>query len=284
MTRSPGAGQTPTGAETGLGQIVDGRRVYTRAELAAVHGLGRSTLERWYRDRAETGHPEAVATLGRALVWDAQAWQAWYDRIRETDDLVSLDDIAAQHGFSRATAARLWDQRAHNGHPAWAKRVGRVLYWRAGEYDTWYETYRAAQAPSVDRGGDPQERITLAEAARMLGMLPSSITQYPTRPPVGWPEPVEVEQLPSGRLRRWYTRAQIQRYVDERRVGGGRPPGAQVQRRFPYDGDARLDVARQALQASSPGQQSGLAARLAAEHGGTPGTWANIVTVARRHP
>lgn len=282
MTRSPGDGQTPTG--TGTGQLVDGRRVYTRSELTALHGLGRSTLERWYRDRAETGHPEAVATIGRALVWDAEAWQAWYDRTRETDDLVSLDDIAARHGFSRATAARLWDQRATNGHPAWAKRAGRVLYWRASEYDSWYADYRRASGPKVRRGGDPDERVTLAGAARILGMDPTSITMYPQRPPQGWPEPVEVEQLPSGRLRRWYTRAQIQRYADERRVGGGRPAGPRVQRRFPYDGDARLDVARRALQVTPPDQQSGLAARLAAEHGGTPGTWANILTVARRHP
>lgn len=284
MTRSPGGGQTPTGAETGPGQIVDGRRVYARSELAALHGLGRSTLERWYRDRAETGHPEAVATLGRALVWDAEAWQAWYDRIRETDDLVSLDDIAARHRFSRATAARLWDQRADNGHPAWAKRVGRVLYWRAAEYDAWYADYRRARGPQVRGGGDPDERVTLAQAARILGMDPTSITMYPKRPPEGWPEPVEVEQLPSGRLRRWYTRGQILRYARERRVGGGRPSGPRVERRFPYDGDARLDIARRALRGTASGEQAGLAARLAAENGGTAGTWATILTVARQHP
>ena len=266
-----------------VGQMADGRLVYTRADLATRFGLGSSTLQRWYRDRDHNGHPAAVATIGRSLAWDAQAWQAWYEQMRGTDDLVSLDGIAARHGFSRATAARLWDERADNAHPAWAKRVGHTLYWRAGEYDTWYAAYRAAQAPSVEPGGDPQERITLADAARMLGMQPSSITQYPNRPPIGWPEPVEVEQLPSGRLRRWYTRAQIRRYAEDRRVGGGRPPGPAVARRWPYDGDARLDVARQALHDTPAEQHSGLAARLAADHGGTAGTWANILTIARRH-
>lgn len=70
----------------------------------------------------------------------------------------------------------------------------------------------------------------------------------------------------------------------ERRVGGGRPSGPRVERRFPYDGDARLDIARQALQATASGEQAGMAARLAAESGGTAGTWANILTVARQHP
>ena len=279
-TPTPTAAQRPGPA----GDKLNGRRVYTRADLMNRRGLGRATLERWYRDRADTGHPEPVATIGPALVWDAEAWDTWYAAMQDTDGLLDLDAIAARHRISRATAVRLWQDRDRNAHPTWVKRVGRTLFWRASDYDTWYGAYRSGLARPVAGSGRPGERVTLAEAARILGMAPTSITRYPRRPPQGWPEPVETEQLPSGRLRRWYARTDIERYARTLRTGGGHPPGPPAGRRWPYEGDPRLDVARQALHATPPAQHAGLAAQLAARHGGTPGTWSHILTAARQHP
>jgi hypothetical protein len=127
----------------------------------------------------------------------------------------------------------------------------------------------------------------------VLGKEPTSITMYPKRPPVGWPAPVEEETLPSGRTRRRYRRADIWAYADRHRPGahpgGGRPTGTSSKkagpaRRWPYDGDPRIDIARTALRETSPEEVPRLAARLAAEHGDTPGTWAHILTAARQHP
>nr|WP_067454041.1 hypothetical protein [Actinomadura macra] len=195
---------------------LDGRRVYTRAELMDAHGLGRSTLEKWFRERAANGHPEAAGTVGSQLAWDADAWDHWYaSRGSATvpSGLVTRDELAERHHVSRHHLKRLWADRASNGHPEAAHRAGKALYWDEAEWAAWYAAER--DRPSQD--GDPDGLVTLAEAARILGLAQTSVTVYPKRPPAGWPEPAAVEELGGGRVRRLYRRRDIQSYASRRR-------------------------------------------------------------------
>jgi hypothetical protein len=264
---------------------LDGRAVYTRGHLVERRGLGLSTLEALYRERAQTGHPEAVGTIGRAKVWDAEAWDAWWAGYTDTTGLVTFDDIARLRGVSRPTVATWWRDRDSNGFPAPTKKIGNTLYFDAATLDRWDDP-RTAGRSEVERDGDPDDEVTLAEAERICGVPKGAFSSYPLRrPPRYWPDPVRTEPLPSGRERHIYRRGDIWAYDDLRgRHGGGRPAGPSRPRRYPYDGDPRLDIARAALRDTPPGQHPQLPARLAGDHGGAPGTWGAILVQARHHP
>lgn len=192
---------------------VDGRRAYTRADLMAGYGLGLSTLEKWYRERASNGHPEPAGRDGSQLAWDAEEWDRWYAARRTAPEvppgLATRDDLAAEHGLSRHAMKRLWAERATNGHPDVAHRAGKALYWDRAGWAAWYAAYE--KRDEAEAGG-PDELVTLAEAARLLGLAQSSATVYAKRPPAGWPEPARTEQLGGGRVRRLYRRADVLAY------------------------------------------------------------------------
>lgn len=186
----------------------------TRPELMAAYGLGLSTLEKWYRERASNGHPEATGTVGRRLAWDAEAWDRWYTARRSGSSappgLLTRDELAAEHGLSRHALKRLWAERAVNAHPEPAHQVGKALYWDAGLWAAWYEEYHAAEP------GEPGDLLTPAEVARVLGLAQSSVTVYVKRPPAGWPDPAAEESLAGGRVRRRYRRSDILAYARRR--------------------------------------------------------------------
>ncbi|GAA0573384.1 hypothetical protein ACN3XK_09785 [Actinomadura welshii] len=198
--------------------MLDGRRVYTRAEIMDAHGLGRSTLEKWFRERAANGHPEAAGTVGSQLVWDAEAWDRWHAAHRSggvPPGLVTRDQLAARHNVSRHRLKRLWADRASNGHPDVAHRAGKAMYWDEAAWTSWY-TALGERPPEED----PDGLVTLADAARILGLAQTSVTVYPKRPPAGWPEPAKVEPLGGGRVRRLYRRRDILAYAASRGGSG----------------------------------------------------------------
>lgn len=202
---------------------LDGRSVYTRQDLMNRHGISLTPLETWYRNRHTSGHPESVGKIGRELVWDAKEWDRWYNARQDTTALESRTQLAARHGLAKGTIDQLWGRREENGHPEPVRTVNQTIYWNPAEWDAWYAGYKKrAQRTQldVDRSGNPNDLITLSEAARVLGVEPTSITNYPKRPPRRWPQPVEEEPLPSGRLRRWYRRADIWHYADTRSAAG----------------------------------------------------------------
>lgn len=181
----------------------------TRAELMARYGLGRSTLEKWFRERASGGHPEPDGRRGQQLTWDADAWHAWYASRTEAapvpSGLATRDQLAEAHGLSRHALKELWAARASNGHPEPAHRHGKALYWDAEEWAAWYRDL-PSRAPE-------KELVTLAEAGRLLGLAPGTVTVYASRPPKGWPEPVEEVPLGGGRVRRLYQRSDVMAYA-----------------------------------------------------------------------
>lgn len=202
---------------------LDGRAVYTRRDLMTRYGMALSPLEGWYRLRRWTGHPEAAGKTGRELVWDAAEWDHWYQARQDTAHLVSRAGLEDRYGLARSTLERLWALRDDNAHPEPAKTVDRVMYWDPDAWDTWYTDYKKRTQRRVihpDRTGSPDDLLTLAEAARVLGVTPVSLAHHPTRMPRGWPEPAEERQLPSGRPRRLYRRADIWTYADTRTAAG----------------------------------------------------------------
>jgi hypothetical protein len=195
-------------------------------------------------------------------------------------------DLIRLRGKSLAFFEGLYRDRDSNGHPAPVGKVGRSWAWDATAWDKWYDTLTGPGR--VDRSGNPDDLITLAEAARVLGMNPTSITRYPDRPPRGWPDPDQSEELAGGRVRRWYRRRKIWAYADNAgHTGGGRPAGPVVHRPYPYAGDPRLDVAREALAQTPASEHAQLPRSLAAEHQHfrtSAGTWSHILRSARQHP
>ncbi|WP_153536680.1 hypothetical protein [Actinomadura macrotermitis] len=193
---------------------LDGRRVHTRADLMERYGLGRSTLEKWYRERAANGHPEAAGTVGSQLAWDAEAWDRWHAGHTAPpavpEGLATRDELAERHGLSRHRLKQLWADRAANGHPEPAHRHGKALYWDEAAWTAWY-------AALAEPAGSPGDLVTLAEAARILGLAQSSATVYAKRPPAGWPAPAREEPLGGGRVRRLYRRADILAYQEQTR-------------------------------------------------------------------
>ncbi|MFI0367070.1 hypothetical protein ACH35V_04275 [Actinomadura sp. 1N219] len=193
-----------------------GRRVYTRGDLMESYGLGRSTLEKLYRERDVNGHPEAVGSVGSQLAWDSEEWDRWYAGRQASPKveagLVTRDELSARFGLSRHALKKLWSERESNGHPDVARQVGKALYWDEKQWAAWYA---GRQEGSAD-DGDPDALVTLAEAARLLGLAQSSVTVYAKRPPAGWPEPVRQEALGGGRVRRFYRRGDVLAYGETR--------------------------------------------------------------------
>lgn len=263
---------------------IDGRPVVTRTHLVKVYGLGLSTLEGLDRDRAVNGHPEAVGVIGRAKAWDADAWDTWWAAYTDTTGLLTLDDIARLRGVSRPTLDTWWRDRQTNGFPPPVKKIGNTLYFRTDEHEQWQDP-RTTTRGEVVREGDPDDEVTVAEAERICGVPKGAFTSHSLKPPRHWPVPVRTELLPAGGKRRFYRRGDIWEYDNLRgRHGGGRPTGPRVARRYRYDGDPRLDLARQALRDTPPEDHPRLPGRLAADHGGAPGTWGAILSAARQHP
>ncbi|MGW1622940.1 hypothetical protein [Streptomyces sp. NPDC002172] len=287
MTTEAPPRSTLTTEETPMATL-NRRPVSTRRELAEASGLSITTLERLYRERDENGHPEPAGTIDRELVWYSADWRKWYAGHTDVEKLESRDQLAERTGLGRSTLELLWRQKDDNGHIEPKKVVSGVMYWGSKEWDTWYAGYKANQEwrTEIDYSGNADDEITLSQAARVLNMEPTSITKYPVRPPRHWPDPVREETTDKGRTKRWYRRGDIWKYGELRERGGGRPAGstAATGRRYPYDGDPRLDQARAAIKASPEATNADLAGQLAREHDGSAGTWSHIVASARQNP
>ena len=101
---------------------------------------------------------------------------------------------------------------------------------------------RAARFITVDRSGHPRDLLIAPQAAEVLSYcndrsLPDELLHNPD----------QAEELPSGRLRRYWYRGTVWNYADGRplRHSTGRPTGTGTGPRqpHPYADDPRLDAA-----------------------------------------
>ena len=96
--------------------VINGRAVISRADMTGL-GIGRSTLEGWYRKRAVTGHPDKAGRIGRADYWYADEWLAWRDAyIRAKISTLTECDKSGAEGdlVTAAEAARIMGYRSRN--------------------------------------------------------------------------------------------------------------------------------------------------------------------------
>jgi hypothetical protein len=61
---------------------INGRPVIGRADMLK-RGIGRSTLDAKYADRANSGHPEKAGRIGRTDYWYEDEWSAWYSSYQQ---------------------------------------------------------------------------------------------------------------------------------------------------------------------------------------------------------
>jgi hypothetical protein len=133
-------------------------------------------------------------------------------------------EIGRRTGLSVQAQKNLYHLRAENGHPE-GVRIGRSLYFDEERIMAFYrgrlEGFRSALT-EVDRSGDPDELLGIAEATRLLGFTSTStIRGYLSRNEGYFPDPDEADDLPAGGVRRWWKRRTLWRFADQR-SGRGR--------------------------------------------------------------
>jgi hypothetical protein len=197
--------------------------------------------------------------------------------------VISRADMAAR-GVPPTTVDGWYRNRARTGHPEKAGRIGRTDYWYEDEWTTWHQGHlrgRVESLTQVDRGGDPDDLVNAAEAARMMGYANRHVIHANRR--LGYfPEPDAYGPAARGRPGPLWRRSTVWAAADRRpgRGGGGgdKPgtPGAPA-KPHPYEGDGRL--ARVLADLRSGAQPS--SAELAAEWNVSRRTAARIIRAAR---
>ena len=195
--------------------------------------------------------------------------------------MISRADMAAR-GVPRTTVDAWYRDRARTRYPEKAGRIGRTDYWYEDEWTDWYERHRRGKIESlteVDRGGDPDDLVDAAEAARMMGYSSRDVIHGNRR--LGYfPEPDDYGTTAKGRQAPLWKRSTVWATADARPgMGGGHLPGTPgaPAKPHPYAGDERL--ARVLADLRSGGRPS--AADLAAEWGVSRSTAGRIIRAAR---
>ena len=141
--------------------------------------------------------------------------------------VISRADMAAR-GVPPATASTWYRDRDRTGHPEKAGRIGRTDYWYEDEWTAWYQAHQRGKIESltqVDRGGDPDDLVDAAEAARMLRYASRDVIHANRR--LGYfPEPDAYGPARRGRSAPLWKRSTVWAAADSRPgMGGGRKPG-----------------------------------------------------------
>ncbi len=193
--------------------------------------------------------------------------------------------IAERTSVSTATVDYWHLHRATTGFPVQADTDpdGRDWWWQA-DIDTFHAEHLAARAAKftrVDRTGDPRDLLTAPQAAKVLGYknhrsLPDELLHNPD----------QADELPSGRLRRFWYRQTVWAYADGRplRHSTGRPVGTGTGARqpHPYADDPRLDTALALIAQAQTARASmaGLGAELARQLGVSERTGQRLIAAA----
>ena len=141
--------------------------------------------------------------------------------------MISRADMAAR-GVPRTTVDGWYRDRARTGYPEKAGRIGRTDYWYEDEWTAWHEGHLRGKIESltqVDRGGDPDDLVDAAEAARMLRYASRYVIHANRR--LGYfPEPDAYGTTSRGRSAPLWKRSTVWAAADRREgMGGGHKPG-----------------------------------------------------------
>ncbi|MFI9724669.1 DNA-binding protein [Streptomyces sp. NPDC052396] len=133
--------------------------------------------------------------------------------------------------------------------------------------------------PPLPTDEHPEDHLDAKEAAAILGINAKTVHAYATQGYLSRGETL------------YGTRVWPRREIEERRdnppgqgKGGGRVAGRPQPRRkaHPYQNDPRLQIATDALAATSDAPISHTATELARQHGGSPRTWERLLSQARK--
>ena len=158
---------------------------------------------------------------------------------------ISRADMAAR-GAPRTTVDGWYRDRTRTGHPEKAGRFGRTDYWYEDEWTAWHDAHQRGKIESLtqaDRGGDPDDLVNAAEAARILHYSSRDVIHANRR--LGYfPEPDAYGTTSKGRRTPLWKRSTVWAAADSRKgMGGGHKPGTPgpPAKPHPYAGDERLD-------------------------------------------
>jgi hypothetical protein len=173
--------------------------------------------------------------------------------------------VAAQLGAAYSTVNHWHRHRARFGFPEGFHHDGREWFWLQDikAFHAAHLAAKRAELTKVDRSGHPDDLVGSGVAAKILGYgsyrnLPDTLLDRPDR----------TEELPDGRIRRWWYRRTVWAVADARtgRQSTGRTPGTTGARKpHPYADDPRLQAATDLLtEASTAGRtRRGLGRELA---------------------
>lgn len=158
--------------------------------------------------------------------------------------VISRADMAAR-GVARSTADLWYRNRTANGYPEKAGRIGRTDYWYEDEWAAWLRAHQQGKIASlteVDFGGDADELVDAAGAARIMGWSGRDVVHHNRR--LGYfPEPDAWGTASNGRPAPLWRRSTVWAAAGTRKgMGGGHKPGTPgaPSKPHPYAGDARL--------------------------------------------
>lgn len=140
--------------------------------------------------------------------------------------VISRAGMAAR-GVPAGTASRWYRDRASNGHPERAGRIGRTDYWYEDEWTAWRQQHDRGRLESLtrpDRDGDPDELVDAEEAARILGYASRRVIHANRR--LGcFPQPDSYGTARNGRPAPLWKRSAVWAVADGRfGIGGSRNP------------------------------------------------------------
>jgi hypothetical protein len=153
----------------------------------------------------------------------------------------------AARGVPRSTADAWYRNRAVNGYPEKAGRIGKTEYWFEDEWSAWRAGHARAKIDSLTRAdlsGDPDDLVDAAEAARILGYASRDVI-YANRRLGYFPEPDAYGVAGNGRRSPRWKRSTVWAVAARRAgKGGGRTPGtgSGPVKPHPYAGDERLEA------------------------------------------
>ena len=196
----------------------------------------------------------------------------------------SPGDQPRRHGGARGprTTVDAWYRdRARTGHPEKAGRIGRTDYWYEDEWTAWYEAHLRGKVGSltqVDRGGDPDNLVDAAEAARMLRYASRDVIHANRR--LGYfPEPDAYGPAARGRPAPLWKRSTVWAAADRRQgMGGGHKPGTPALPSSPTRTQATSGSPRPCR---APFRQPASSAELAAEWNVSQRTAERIIRTAK---